>query len=199
MAGGGRGAPAPPPALPAPPAGQGDTLPVAAARGQRAGSPGFGAGRQWGRGGERLSAFQTCPWKRSGPSRLRCKWPQTKSWGASPPNPLTVRRQPVRGVETPDPGTLPAGGSRRGAACTRCTPSPPCTPLPGCPSHVSSARGACPSLPRIPLPARPPVPNPYLHCRLGGSRGAGRGLPRGDGVRDAAALSGPKPGCARQG
>ncbi|KAF1524118.1 Cytoplasmic phosphatidylinositol transfer protein 1, partial [Eudyptes sclateri] len=43
--------------------------------------------RPRGHPGERLSAFQTCPWKRSGPSRLRCKWPQTKSWGASTPNP----------------------------------------------------------------------------------------------------------------
>lgn len=158
--------------------------------------PAVGAGsrgrqRAWGRPGERLSAFQTCPWKRSGPSRLRCKWPQTKSWGVSTPKPRRVGSPAARclqGTETPDPAPLPAGGCRQGGLCTVHT-EPPLHPVaegsppPGCPPHASPACAVCLSLPccwlgwcrsgglaalpSVPLPVPLPVPSP---CPFAGTQ-----------------------------
>lgn len=189
----GRGAPASLPALPAPPVWQGDTLQAAATCGRGDGNPGFGDGRQRARGrpGERLSAFQTCPWKRSGPSRLRCKWPQTKSWGVSTPKPRRMGSPAARclqGTETPDPAALPAGGCRQGGLWTVHT-EPPLHPVaegsppPGCPPRASPACAVCLSLPRcwlgwcrsggpaalpsVPLPAPLPVPSP---CPFAGTQ-----------------------------
>lgn len=126
---------------------QGHTLQVAATCGHGDGSPGFGDSwrRVPGHPCERLSAFQTCPWKRSGPSRLRCKWPQTKSWGASTPKPLCLP-----GMDTPDPALLPGGGSRQGDLCPPCIPRRT-VPCPSCPPCVSPACAACTACPSLPL------------------------------------------------
>lgn len=56
----------------------------------------------------------------------------------------------------------------------------------------------CPASPSLPVPLSP-VPVPFLSPSSVGSRGAGRRLPRDEGVPDAAVPSSPKPGCARQG
>lgn len=183
---GGRGAP-PHPCLRClhPRSGRETRLKAAAACGHtRWGTHGLGGGHRdgtppgcrRGRPGERLSAFQTCPWKRCGPSRLRCKWPQTKSWGASTPNPspplLPCRTLPCGGRRPPGPhhaacGWVQAGGLAHGAR--RAPPlHPVAAPLP------SPACAACAPLPRgwLRCPASPSpcpqAPVPLPSTRLGG-------------------------------
>lgn len=75
--------------------------------------------------------------------------------------------------------------------CLRCLSIP--SPLLAGLALESGSWLCCPASPSLPVPLSP-VPVPFLSPSSVGSRGAGRRLPRDEGVP-----SGPKPGCARQG
>lgn len=170
-----------------------------------------------GHPGERLSAFQTCPWKRSGPSRVRCKWPQTKSWGVSTPDPTAQAALLHTACRGQRPQTSPhCLQARAGRGCVQGHAEPPlhllpspCVPCLSCLHYLSIPSllltGLVPELgagctAQHPPPCCPPGPSPchLPSTQLGGEPVQGRRLLWDDGVQDVAVPSGPKPSCARQ-